>query len=182
MLGQDDGKKFWEEVDLEYFLEAYVYVTGEKLCTARRTESPDFICIRETGEELGIELTKVMRTPQLAQAELLTTSKEWAEGDETFDRLWWLGATKEEKRKKSNWQVAEACLLVFQLMDCPLDEFAQYVDKSLCADFQSWGWKEVWAADFTEVEPYGEVWLFGLHPEKWWGPYPGPSAGTKPYG
>lgn len=182
MCDKEHGKKFCEEIDLDYFREAYADVTGEHLSGGRRTERPDFICTRDTGEEVGIELVKVMRDPESATWDLLIGKRESAEAAVTFDMLWYHADRKETKRKEPDWQLPESCMLVIQLMNCPLAEFASHIDESLAADFESLGWQEIWAADFTVLDAYGEVWLFGLYPKKWWGPHVGPSAGTKPYG
>jgi hypothetical protein len=184
MSDQENDKKMQEMAALYYFIEAYAYVTGEHLSDVQPSERPDFICIRETGEKVGVELVRIMRDRKHEQAlwDRLLDKRDWAEVQETLDRLFNHADRKEEKRKESDWQVPDSCLLVIQLMDCPLDDFASQVDRSLIADFAALGWQEIWAADFTVVEPFGEVWLFGLYPEKWWGPHPGPRAGTKPYG
>lgn len=60
MSDEDYGKKLCEEIDLSYFREAYADVTGEHLSAGWRTERPDFICTRDTGEEVVIELVKVV--------------------------------------------------------------------------------------------------------------------------
>ena len=69
MSDQDVGKRMAEEMELQPFLEAYEWVTKEELTEGSSEEHPDFICIRENEEEVGIELTKVMRDPRDAQWE-----------------------------------------------------------------------------------------------------------------
>jgi hypothetical protein len=56
--------KMVEQVELDLFLEAYREVTGERLEFVDDVrERPDFLCRRESGEVVRVELTKVMRTP-----------------------------------------------------------------------------------------------------------------------
>ena len=42
---------------LEYFLNAYKSIIGEQIEIIKISESPDFICSKENGEKIGIELT-----------------------------------------------------------------------------------------------------------------------------
>ena len=65
MSDQDIGKKMYEEHDLEYFIDAYKYATGEELIIVSRSEKPDFVCERN-GQQIGVELSKIIRDPQSA--------------------------------------------------------------------------------------------------------------------
>ena len=44
------------------------------------------------------------------------------------------------------------------------------------------GFLEVWLADYTGIEAYGDIELFGLKPEKYWGFHERESPSLKPYG
>jgi len=57
MSDQETGKKEIEKMDLHLFLDVYEWVTGEKLSELVCLESPDFICSRQDGVHVGIELT-----------------------------------------------------------------------------------------------------------------------------
>jgi len=49
-------------------------------------------------------------------------------------------------------------------------------------DFESYGFDEIWIADYTGLEAYGDIELFCLYPSEWWGFYERPNPYAKPYG
>ena len=49
-------------------------------------------------------------------------------------------------------------------------------------DFRSYGFDEIWIADYTGLEAYGDIELFCLYPPEWWGFYERENPGRKPYG
>jgi hypothetical protein len=61
-------------------------------------------------------------------------------------------------------------------MECPLGEF----DSELEPPPDPHGFKEIWLADYSELEAYGNIELFCLHPDRLWGYYE--SVRGKPYG
>jgi len=58
MSDRDLGKKMVEEEHLLRFLEAYAKVTGVSMKVVSNGESPDFICTRPSGEQVGVELVR----------------------------------------------------------------------------------------------------------------------------
>ncbi|OGW05404.1 MAG: hypothetical protein A2Z59_03695 [Nitrospinae bacterium RIFCSPLOWO2_02_39_17] len=64
MSDKELGKKMVERTELEYFLDAYKYATGQRLELVYSHEKPDFICNRPHGMLVGVELTQVMRDPR----------------------------------------------------------------------------------------------------------------------
>lgn len=81
-----------------------------------------------------------------------------------------------------DWLFSDNAILVIQLIDCPLSELEIFLDQSLQVDFADTGFTEIWIGDYTEVDVYGFIELFGLHPLKWRGYYPRPDFFSKPYG
>ena len=70
-------KKETEQEVLEYFLDAYKYVTGELIEIIDADERPDFICTRENGNSVGIEIFMVRRGhPNDILFELLVSNQE----------------------------------------------------------------------------------------------------------
>jgi hypothetical protein len=160
LLDNENGKKHIEKMELDYFIEAYEHSTVEKLIPVGVAEPPDFICQREDGSIIGIELTKVMREP--AETDAL---------DKIYERL---------ERKKG--LASENIFLVLQLVDCPIAELEYLLDESLKNDFGSYEFVEIWLADFTGIDAYGDIELFCLFPSYRWGYYQRPNPGRKPYG
>ncbi|MCG6538254.1 MAG: hypothetical protein L7F78_26940, partial [Syntrophales bacterium LBB04] len=77
-------------------------------------------------------------------------------------------------------KVAEV-ILVLQLMDGTLNQL-RVVLADLQDDFTSHGFSEIWIADYSGLEPYGNIELYGLFPMKWWGYHERPWPDRKPYG
>lgn len=70
-------------------------------------------------------------------------------------------------------------------MDVPLSEVAPEFDQSLEGEFAAYGFTEIWVADLSpdEVDAYGgDIRLFGLHPQKWWGLHERRNRFRKPLG
>lgn len=160
LLDNENGKKHIEMMELDYFIEAYEHSTGEKLILIGVAEPPDFICQRADGSIIGIELTKVMRD-----------STETDALDKIYERL---------ERKKG--LASENIILVLHLVDCPIAELEYLLDESLKNDFGSYEFEEIWLADYTDIEAYGDIELFCLCPEERWGYYQRPNPERKPYG
>ena len=160
---KDIGRKQIEEEELFDLLEAYKSVTGEQLDwgpMVSRSESPDFILSRSDGTVVGVELTQVEQEPQDSH-------------DAIFHVL-------DKKQWDPDWK--SKVILVIQLWDYPLDTIIYSLTEDIASDFADYGWLEVWLADYTCLEAYGCVDLFGLVPEKWWGYHQGPRHSQKPYG
>ena len=184
MSDQERGKKMVEEAEVEYFLDAYEHVTGERL-EVSPSESPDFIGERPDGTLVGLELTKIVRAPETAQWDEILWHEQHMETDDAREFAWALAEAKSRKMKENDWPCRDSMILVLQLMDCPLDSLMSYLGfdpEIMLHDYGSLGFAEVWLADYTGLEAYGDIELFGLYPKKWWGYYQRPNPGRKPYG
>ncbi len=178
MSDQDIGKKMCEEHELEYFIDAYKYVTGEELIIVSRGEKPDFICER-TGCQIGVELNRIIRDPRDAFWDKAIDKQEFMDSSHVLDFIYAYLASKTRKRSKGNWTET---ILVLQLMDSRLSEIETMLDKNLQDDFAATGFSEIWLADYTGLDAYGDIELFGLYPSKWWGLHPRKNQNQKPYG
>ncbi|MBI3292667.1 MAG: hypothetical protein HYZ73_07675 [Elusimicrobia bacterium] len=182
MSDQDVGRKMHEKHQLEFFLDAYEFVVGERLGCAGR-ESPDFICERPGGLLVGLELTCVMRDPERAFWDATLDKQYYRRPEELSDALYESASRKSEKMRNGTWAHSDNTILVLQLMDCPLTKAATFLEQVPREDFASFGMKEIWVADYTMVESYSAVDLFGFYPSVWFGFHPGPRPhGEKPYG
>jgi len=182
MSDKELGKKMVEEEQLLYFLEAYNIVVEESLSYRfGRHERPDFICHRPDGTSVGVELVRVMRDPRDAQADLIIDRIEFMDGEEALEMLYHMIEKKEQKRRQPDWSIPDNTILVLQFVDCPISSL-YLLDDNLKKDFESFGFDEIWIADYTGEEAYGDIELFCLYPPDWWGFYERPNPTRKPYG
>jgi len=176
------GKKLGEEMDLEPFLSAYRFVTGLDLEVIGLGERPDFRCRRSDGVELGVEVTRVMTDPESRFWKRVLSGEEYADRVDTAIRLQELIYRKDAKRRSLGWILPQFTILVLQLMDCPLDEASCFLDKEVLSEVVATGFLEIWAADYTAMEAYNSVQLYGIKPPKWAGLHDHSMMGSKPYG
>jgi hypothetical protein len=178
---QQIGKKEIEVDELMPFLDAYELCKGEALLIADAGESPDFVCARANCEFVGIELTRVMRDPATSRWEGILERKEHMEYDEALEQLYFLIERKEDSRKRRYSLRVPETILILQLVDRPLNGFAHYIE-GLQDDFRHHGFVEVWLADYSGREAYGDIELFGLFPPDIWGLHRRPQPDRKPFG
>ncbi len=178
MSDQQIGKREEELIYLDPFTEAYQRATGEGIFVKAGPDPPDFIGVRETGEEIAVELTRIMRDPESAQSDEILRRQEFMDSDKALELIYHALEKKEEQR--INYGIwADKTILVINLVDCPLPSLRPYLE-SLQDDFISHGFVEVWLANHSD-DAYSDIELFGLSPLKVWGYYPRP-PGQKPYG
>jgi hypothetical protein len=180
MTHQELGKKMVEESELLYFLEAYECVTGQPLSEPIRHESPDFIIMRPDGKNIGIELTQVRRDPEKRLFDEAFYHRNEQDPHDALAEVFYLIETKEAKRAKFYKDLSS--ILVLQLMDCPLTILSPIIDDTIQHDFWRNRFIEIWLADYTGIDAYGDIELFGLKPLRWWGHHERPNPGRKPYG
>lgn len=89
-------------------------------------------------------------------------------------------AKKAQKRTQSTWQLSDATILLLMLEDASLEEIRWVFDPDLRDEWASYGFQEIWVADYTGLEAFGDVELFGLHPTERWGYHP--RVFRKPFG
>lgn len=181
MSDQDVGRKMVEESELEHFIDAYEYITGQRLTLIQTSEKPDFLCERDNGSIVGIELTRVMRNPETTQADRILKRQEYMSDTDALGFVYKAIAKKAEKMAKDKWSTNDI-ILVLQLMDCRLSELKKILDSKLQKDFDSNGFSEIWIADYTGLDAYGDIELFGLYPRKLWGYHQRRNPQRKPYG
>lgn len=175
------GKKEVERMELDPFLDAYKHSTGRVFEFCWGSENPDFICKRDSGEQIGIELTKVMRDPRDQFWEQILFRKEEPDLYESLETISHLIEKKEKARKERYVNTVEDTILVLQIMDGSLDTITPMME-GLEEDFKSYGFKEIWLADYSGLEAYGDIELFGLYPSEMYGFHQRPWPDRKPYG
>ncbi|MGD0020908.1 MAG: hypothetical protein ABSC54_01255 [Smithellaceae bacterium] len=181
MSDQEIGKKLVERSELELFIDAYEWITGGALSIIEADESPDFICERPDGSRVGVELTKITRDKNVIFAEKVLDRKYEIDAYEASDYIHYLLERKEENRATNYVLKVAKNILVLQLVDGTLDNI-MWVFDGLQNDFVDHGFEEVWLADYSGYKAYGDIELFGLYPECWWGYHQRPCPYRKPYG
>jgi hypothetical protein len=71
---------------------------------------------------------------------------------------------------------------VIQLFGCSLLSLRPFITDDMKNDFATYGFVEIWLADYTGIEAYRDIELFGLAPDKWWGYHQRQNPYRKPYG
>jgi hypothetical protein len=89
---------------------------------------------------------------------------------------------KEQKRASAGWRYPKSTILLIQLIGSDGEEMAEYLDDQLMDEMAQTGFREIWIADYSPMEPYGEIQLIGVKPKRWRGPHRHALYGTKPYG
>lgn len=181
MSDQELGKKLAEGMELDSFLEAYEWATGTALSVLEGGENPDFICVRANGKIIGVELTKVMRRGDIARWERILDRKEEMSRFDMLMKIQALIEQKEDARRARYSNRVAQTILVLQLVDGSLNGLMHLLD-GLREEIENQGFAEIWLADYSGLEPYGDIELFGLFPHKWWGYYQRPWPDRKPYG
>ncbi|MBA7537711.1 hypothetical protein ES705_29980 [subsurface metagenome] len=182
LSNQDIGKKAAEENDLEPFLKEYERITNFPLKIIERTERPDFIVQRSDGTQLGIELTKVMRDPESTYWARVLNGEEQADPIDTAIHLQELIYRKDIKRSESNWKLSKRTVLLLQLMDSSIDQVVLFLDVQIIKEINKTGFFEIWIGDYSILEAYGTIQLYGIKPKKWRGLHDHLNSGKKPYG
>lgn len=180
------GDKLIEEDAVNHFIREYEQLTGLNLRLSPGfllTERPDFSALRSDGLELGIETTKIMRDPDSAFLDRSLFDLEFQKPEDAVHEIQRLVYSKEAKRCSSGWKYPDSTLLLLQLMDAEMDRVASCLDSEILDEMcQNTGLFEIWIADFTKLEPFGGVQLFGIKSEKWQGLHPLSTRSLKPYG
>jgi hypothetical protein len=159
------GKKDQEVSDIEAFLAAYPRATGEILILAEITESPDAICHRPDGSQIGLEITNVRRSPEQAFWESTLDHQDEMDFSEAADEVWRLVEQKASLRP--NFKTPKN-ILVIAICEAEFDSVVGLVKQIPIEDFASTGFDEIWLADFKGIRDgaHYEVRLFGLYPEE----------------
>lgn len=182
MSDQEMGKKEIEREELWPFLEAYKNATGEPLEIVACAENPDFICMRPDGSFVGVELTKIRRHHDVARSEWIVHRKDTM-GD--YEMLEFIGHQldrKDKARAKRYVEKVPESILVLQLVDGSLSRGFRRMLEGREDDFAARGFAEVWLADYSGVDAYGDIELFAIYPQTQWGYQKRPWPDRKPYG
>lgn len=180
-MGDDICKKELEREVLEYFNPIYKIVTHDFLEVIEESERPDFICKRKNGELVGVEIVQARRGhPDDIFFEKVINKNINMSPDKAIDIIQTLIYEKEQKRKTLNWQLPDNTILIVQLKESPLWEIAEAMTEDFFPDLPSYGFCEIWLADFSKIDAFNNIELSCLYPQNLSGYYKRPMQ--KPYG
>lgn len=180
-IANDDGKKMVEAMELKPFLDEYAHVTGIEMTVVGGGERPDFICAKR-GRRFGLELVKAMRDPVQRQWEVMLGGEGPLHGLNAALLVQKAAYAKEQKRASAGWRYPKSTILVIQLIGSDGEEMAEHLDDQVMDEVAQTGFREIWIADYSLMEPYGTVQLIGVKPKRWRGLHRHRFFGTKPYG
>ena len=100
---------------------------------------------------------------------------------EVLEYMQYLLEKKEKARSARYSSRVKDNILVLQIIDASLDSFMGRLD-GLEGDFTDYGFIEIWLADYSGFDAYGDIELFCLYPESYWGWHQRPNIGRKPFG
>ncbi len=175
------GKKEHELDALLPFLDAYAVITGQRLQIVDSCENPDFICLRPDGSITGVELARITRGPIEAHWDRVLHGKGVFDPYVAQALIFNLLERKEVARSERYIERVAKCVLVLPLEEGTLSNVCHALD-GLQEYFTPHGFSEVWVADYTGMDGYGSVELYGLYPARYWGFHQRPNWDTKPYG
>ena len=175
------AKKEAERHALEHFLLAYKFATGQFLEVIQEGESPDFLCVRQDQTEIGLELARITHGPVEKHWDWVLDGRTELEPFDAQSLIYSMISKKEAARTSRYVHRASQCILVLQLEDGSLESIRHVLD-GLEEDFNDHGFAEIWIADFSALDAYGNVELYGLFPSEYFGFYTRPNHDSKPYG
>lgn len=170
----DEYKKQQEGNNLDYFIEAYEYATGIKIEQVEPSETPDFIWHKDDGTKIGIEVTRIQRSPEEAVNDKVFDNKLSMDTTEAYHQIC-------AQIERKNGLASDKLILVLQLMETNIHELIPELEAAP-EDFAKYDYMEIWIADHTGIEAYADVELFCLHPPEYWGFYERSNPTRKPYG
>ena len=175
------AKKDAEVEDIEAFLASYPRATDQDLEIDEIAESPDAICLRDDGSQIGLEITSVRRSPDQAFWESTLDHKDEMDLQEAADEIWRL--VEQKARLRPNFSTPST-ILVLAICEADFRAVVNYISEVPIKDWAAAGFEEIWLADFKGIREgaHREVRLFGLFPEKYRKVIGRSDYDQKPYG
>lgn len=180
-MSDDNYKKNQELEVLEYFNPIYEIINNDFLEVIETSERPDFICRRKNSALVGVEIVQVRRGhPNDVFYDKYINNNIYLPPVEAISIIQSIIYEKEIKRRTKDWKMPEASILIIQLKESPLCDIAGALTEYLFHDLSTYGFCEIWLADFSEIEAYNNIELFCLFPQYLSRYYKRPRQ--KPYG
>jgi len=180
-VGNDDWKKMNERDAAQQFVEEYTRVTGVPLTLIGAGERPDFVC-EKRGRRYGLELVRAMQDPVQRDWDITLGEDGHLHGLDAALLVQEAAYAKDKKRASPGWRYPKSTILMIQLIGSDGEEMAEYLDDQLMDEMAETGSREIWVADYSPMDEYGEIQLIGVKPKRWRGVHRHRLYGTKPYG
>jgi hypothetical protein len=133
-------------------------------------ETPDFVREREDGQQVCIELTKIIAHPETRQYHRLFGSGPLGCTGVINSGIFKAVSEMAEKLRKGAWTSAQT-ILAIQLFGNPLTETHRALEQIDRHEYDDAGFAEIWIADHSTIDAFGCVELFGIYPERLAGYY-----------
>jgi hypothetical protein len=152
-----------ESEDVLAFLAAYPRATGEELELIDFSDAPDAICRRANGTTIGVEHTRIRRSPDDAHWDAILDYRDEMDPEDTLEEIERLITQKAQRRRK--FSTARTILLV-AIYESDFHLAAALASGFPLEDLRDAGFEEIWLADFQGIREgaHREVRLFGLYP------------------
>jgi hypothetical protein len=171
-----------EEIgDIQAFINAYPRATAEVLEFEEIGESPDALCRRPDGRIVGVEHTRIRRSPKAANFEAIHYYRDEMDPGDTFEEICRMIMQKAAVRPM--FSTADTILMI-AVYESDFDLAAAMAREIPLEDLVASGFQEIWLVDFKGIREgaHREVRLFGLYPEHWRITTPRSMFDQKPYG
>jgi hypothetical protein len=144
-------------------------------------ESPDALCRRPDGRIVGVEHTRIRRSPEAASFEAIHYYRDEMDPGDAFEEICRMIMQKAAVRPK--FSTAHTILMI-AVYEADFDLAAAMAREIPLEDLVVSGFQEIWLADFKGIREgaHREVRLFGLYPEYWRDITPRSMFDQKPYG
>jgi hypothetical protein len=158
-------KKEQEIADIEAFLAAYSRATDEELEASDFGESPDAVCLRPDGTEVGLEFTTVRRSPDKAFWDSVFRHDGEMDPDTTNDEITRL--IRQKARLLPQFRTIRT-ILVLGICESDFGGAISRASHIPLDDLRETRFEEIWLADYKGIRDgaHREVQLFGLYPEE----------------
>lgn len=151
-----------EREDILAFLSAYPVATGAVLELVDFSDAPDAECRRPDGGVVGVEHTRIRRSPNDAHWDRILDGNSEMDPEESVEEIWRLVEQKAGKRFRT-----PQTILLIAVYESDFTMVTSMAADIPVEDFESTGFEEIWLADFQGIREgaHREVRLFGLFPE-----------------
>jgi len=159
------ARKDEEATDIEAFTEAYEWATGESLEVETHDDSPDAICVMPDGTIVGVEHTRIRRSPEDARWDAILNYRDEMSVEATYDEIVRLVYKKAALRQRF---ATEYNILLIAIYETEFRTAIAAAKLIPIEDLGDTGFDEVWLADLRGIRDgvHRSARLFGLYPDE----------------
>ena len=154
-----------EQDDILAFLEAYPRATGERLELVELRDKPDALCRKQDGTPVGVEHTRIRRSPDVALWESIVDRRDEMDVLAALEEIERLVVKKAERRQ--NYSTSLNILLI-AVYETDFDILTSVASTTMLG-LEDLGFDEIWLGDYLRIREgaHRELRLFGLHPAEY---------------